>query len=188
MSSQRAINLLEGKPFVAPVVVAPVVPAPRPRPVAMAAPEKRPDVKPAPPRPSAASLEGVERVERGEREHRRASYQALALAAACMACGVSPEDLSGKRRSEDLVLARRVVVWLLRKETTMSFPRIRDHMGKAGSHTTMVDMYRHAADLAEMKVPAFLGAVERARSLIEDHPEQVREAIRRRHLALGTGK
>ena len=183
MSSQRAINLLEGKPFEAPVVVAvarvvAAVPAFKPRPVAVAAPEKRPEVKVVPPEPSAAAV---------EKSHRRASYEALALAAACMACGVSPEDLSGKRRSEDLVLARRVVVYLLRKETTMSFPRIRDHMGKSGSHTTMVDMYRHAADMVEMKVPAFLAAVERARSLIEDHPEQVREAVKRRQEALGTG-
>lgn len=58
--------------------------------------------------------------------------------------GLSVGDLSGKRRSKDVVLPRQVAMYILRSELDLSFPQIGGHLG-GRDHTTIM----HGCDKVE---------------------------------------
>lgn len=49
--------------------------------------------------------------------------------AVCLVVGVTRQDLAGYRRSASCVMARRLVCYILRTHSTMSFPEIADALG-----------------------------------------------------------
>jgi chromosomal replication initiator protein len=51
--------------------------------------------------------------------------------------GLSSSDLSGKRRSRDVVLPRQIAMYILRSELDLSFPQIGGHLG-GRDHTTIM--------------------------------------------------
>lgn len=51
--------------------------------------------------------------------------------------GLSTTDLSGKRRSKDIVMPRQIAMYLLRSELELSFPQIGGHLG-GRDHTTIM--------------------------------------------------
>lgn len=62
--------------------------------------------------------------------------------------GVAVEDLLGDRRQADLILPRHTVMYLLRKELNLSFPKIAEIMGKR-DHTTIIYAYNKMKKLIE---------------------------------------
>lgn len=58
--------------------------------------------------------------------------------------GLSSDDLSGKRRSKDVVLPRQIAMYILRSELDLSFPQIGGHLG-GRDHTTIM----HGCDKVE---------------------------------------
>ncbi len=61
---------------------------------------------------------------------------------------ISVDDLLGSRRQADLVLPRHTVMYILRKELDLSFPKIAEIMGKK-DHSTIIYAYRKMRDLIE---------------------------------------
>lgn len=61
--------------------------------------------------------------------------------------GLSVSDLSGKKRSKDVVLPRQVAMYVLRSELDLSFPQIGGHLG-GRDHTTIM----HGCDKVESLV------------------------------------
>lgn len=62
--------------------------------------------------------------------------------------GIEISDLLGNRRQADLILPRHTVMYLLRKELNLSFPKIAEVMGKR-DHTTIMYAYNKMKKLIE---------------------------------------
>jgi hypothetical protein len=87
--------------------------------------------------------------------------------AVCQHYGVTLVDLVSNRRTQALVLPRRVAVWLCRKLTTHSLPAIGHHFG-GRDHTTIlhaarrIDELRRTDAAMQARLDAFIAALSPA--------------------------
>lgn len=66
--------------------------------------------------------------------------------------GVTATEISGKRRSKDIVVPRQVAMYILRSELELSFPQIGGHLG-GRDHTTVMHGCDKVANLMQAKDP-----------------------------------
>lgn len=66
--------------------------------------------------------------------------------------GLRVDDLSGKRRSKDVVLPRQIAMYILRSELDLSFPQIGGHLG-GRDHTTIMHGCEKVETLMQTKDP-----------------------------------
>jgi chromosomal replication initiator protein len=66
--------------------------------------------------------------------------------------GLRADDLSGKRRSKDVVLPRQIAMYILRSELDLSFPQIGGHLG-GRDHTTIMHGCEKVETLMQTKDP-----------------------------------
>lgn len=66
--------------------------------------------------------------------------------------GVTATDISGKRRSKDIVVPRQVAMYILRSELELSFPQIGGHLG-GRDHTTVMHGCEKVTTLLQAKDP-----------------------------------
>ena len=66
--------------------------------------------------------------------------------------GVTIEELTGKRRSRDIVVPRQVAMYLLRSEIELSLPQIGSHLG-GRDHTTIMHGCKKLDILVAQKDP-----------------------------------
>lgn len=73
--------------------------------------------------------------------------------------GLSSDDLSGKRRSKDVVLPRQIAMYILRSELDLSFPQIGGHLG-GRDHTTIMHGCDKVQTLMNSKDPVTQEIIE----------------------------
>ena len=108
-----------------------------------------------------AGLNKINRIEKkiesivGEAEHNGASTENITnenvdsiIESTAQTYGVAIRDLLGQKRNADLVLPRHTVMYLLRKELDLSFPKIAQIMGKK-DHTTIIHAFKKMKKLIE---------------------------------------
>lgn len=102
-----------------------------------------------------ATVELVESVLGGaaiQANARRKPSPRLILTETARYFGISIEEITGKKRSRDIVVPRQVAMYLLRSELELSFPQIGSHLG-GRDHTTIMHGCSKLESLVAAKAP-----------------------------------